>query len=39
MARIWWTSQPDKYFSKSLSKGGRNEILFSLLGKHFIKSD
>ena len=33
MARLWWTTLPDKYYMKSTSRGGRNEILFALLGK------
>ena len=32
MARTWFTTYPDKYFAKSTSRGGRNEILFSLVG-------
>ena len=38
MARLWWTTYPDKYFLKSLSKGGRNEILFTVLGIILIKT-
>jgi hypothetical protein len=33
MARIWWTTMPDKYYLKSTSRGGRNAVLFAALGK------
>jgi hypothetical protein len=32
MARKWWSSLPSPYYSKPLSFGGRNEILFTVLG-------
>jgi len=33
MARLWWTLDPSKYYLKQISSGGRNEILFTLIGK------
>lgn len=32
MAKIWWTTEPSKYYGKNTRKGGRNAILFTLLG-------
>ncbi|KAL4466802.1 hypothetical protein ABPG74_010399 [Tetrahymena malaccensis] len=32
MARLWWTLDPSKYYLKQISSGGRNEILFTVLG-------
>jgi hypothetical protein len=34
MARKFWTLLPESYYSnKQLAKGGRNEILFTAIGK------
>ena len=33
MAKKWFTPYPDVYFMKTLRKGGRNEFLFTFLGK------
>ena len=34
MARLWWTTLPEKYYMKSTAKGGRNEIICAVLGKN-----
>jgi len=33
MAREFFTTLPEQYFMKMTRRGGRNEILFTLLGK------
>jgi len=38
MARLWWTLDPSKYYLKQISSGGRNEILFTLIGNPCEKS-
>ncbi len=38
MAKKVFTLAPNLYFGKQLSKGGRNEIPFTLLGMFFINS-
>jgi len=39
MARTWWSSNPTNYFSKPIARGGRNEIIFSIIGKKIVKID
>lgn len=40
MARKFWTLLPNFYFTqKQHTRGGRQEILFTTLGKHFVIQD
>ena len=33
MAKKWFTPYPDVYYMKNIRKGGRNEFVFTFLGK------
>lgn len=33
MAKIWWSTDPSRYYSKNTRKGGRNAIVATLIGK------
>jgi len=33
MARHWFTLLPNPYYMRPIARGGRNEILFTALGK------